>query len=250
MDEPYYWYIAQGELGYRGLQENGEIIVNDSCILPVNGNQYQEVPACYDSWDDYEQAYTRYSDLHIADVTVMASAWDNDIHIASSSGLTTLNAHTNGVTCMIRLLNDQFASCSADHRVRIWKLDGSFIECIGHTDEVWTLFQHSNESILSFSLDGTVRVWDVQGKCLKVIPMVLLSSYRHVKVEELPNTIVMIIMGRFVEMIDMDTFELDTFAHTTQASVVYTPNDSMEWQTLIYESCMLPKELCRLIMEF
>ncbi|QFS49584.1 caspase family protein [Nostoc sphaeroides] len=65
------------------------------------------------------------------------------------------------------------ATASYDHKVKLWRRDGSFVKTLpGHTDAVMSVsFSPDSKMIASGSLDGTVRLWDSNGNPIgKPIP--------------------------------------------------------------------------------
>lgn len=77
-------------------------------------------------------------------------------------------AHSNAVVALATLANDEIASGSWDHTIRIWAVNTgkTRLTLNGHTDAVSALVSLSETELASGSWDETIRVWDVRkGVC-------------------------------------------------------------------------------------
>lgn len=77
-------------------------------------------------------------------------------------------AHSNAVVALAALANDELASGSWDHTIRIWTVNTGKTRLVlnGHTDAVSALVSLSETELASGSWDETIRVWDVRkGVC-------------------------------------------------------------------------------------
>lgn len=77
-------------------------------------------------------------------------------------------AHSNAVVALATLANDEIASGSWDHTVRIWAANTAKtrLTLTGHTDAVSALVALNETELASGSWDETIRVWDIKkGTC-------------------------------------------------------------------------------------
>jgi hypothetical protein len=77
--------------------------------------------------------------------------------------VTTLNEHTNRVNCLFILPNNQFASASSDHTIKIWSLENlkePLLSLNEHTDGINALKMTKDGCLISISKDRTIKIWD------------------------------------------------------------------------------------------
>ena len=88
------------------------------------------------------------------------TVWDLDTRAPKLE----LVGHTDRIRAAAVLQNDQLASGSLDHTVRLWRHDGSctFV-LVGHSSPVHSLVALDTGNVVSMSDDGSMRVWDTTG---------------------------------------------------------------------------------------
>ncbi|MBP9726696.1 MAG: WD40 repeat domain-containing protein [Gammaproteobacteria bacterium] len=83
---------------------------------------------------------------------------------------TTLAGHTDYVFALAALPNDQLASGSGDHTIKLWDARGVCVATLaGHTESVYALAALPNGQLASGSGDKTIKLWDARGRCVATL---------------------------------------------------------------------------------
>jgi hypothetical protein len=119
-------------------------------------------------WITYEYIYTITCSkpieclVELQNGNIASGLWNNTISIWDSSKYTcinTLKGHSDIVTTLINMPDNQLASGSCDSSIRVWDLNLSSAYTLkGHTKAVRSLFFRSDK-LYSCSWDKTIKIW-------------------------------------------------------------------------------------------
>ena len=95
-----------------------------------------------------------------------SESWDDN------TGGRTLTGHTDHISALVALVNDQLASGSLDKTIKIW--NSATGECVhtlkGHTREVNALTVLPRGELVSGSDDKTIKIWNsATGECVRTL---------------------------------------------------------------------------------
>jgi phospholipase A-2-activating protein len=85
-----------------------------------------------------------------------------------------IDAHSDIVRGLIEVPDlNAFASCSNDHTVKLWSMDGTHLaDFKGHTGLVFNLYCLETGEVISASDDSTVKVWKPDlAECIQTIKL-------------------------------------------------------------------------------
>jgi len=105
---------------------------------------------------------------------ILATGSKNDINIWNiDSGMCskTLIGHDANVRSIIKLSNEQLASCAADKKIKIWDIkSGECLKTIENDTNVFCLTKISDTKIIAYLEDKTLKVLNIEtGNCLQTI---------------------------------------------------------------------------------
>ena len=95
-----------------------------------------------------------------------------DLENSNDEIIYSFEGHTMWVNCLVKINDDNFASCSNDTNIIIWNWKNKSLEYIleGHLNAVSTMILLFNGNLCSGSLDLTIKIWDLKNRnCIETL---------------------------------------------------------------------------------